>query len=374
MLGYVPMVKVFISYSRKDKDLLGELDGHMATLRRLGLIEQWTDKDIQAGVEWEPEIWHNFRAADVIVLLVSVDFLNSNFAYEKEFKAAEVRHRKGEVRIVPVIVRSCDWRDGSLDRLQVVCAERPVCSFPDRDEPWTLVVTEIRKVVTSLANRPKAGATKVNPKDGQTYVYIPPGTFQMGCSPGDEECSNNEKPVRQVTLTKGFWLGQTPVTVEAYRQFAKTTGKNGRNPVVEVTWPEAKAYCEWAGGRLPTEAEWEYAARGGTPGARYGELDEIAWYEGNSAGSLQEVGGKAPNAYGLYDMLGNVLEWVEDWYGPYPKGPATDPKGPSSGEDRVLRGGSWALDSSVTRVSIRGISEPSLRYENLGFRCALDHL
>ena len=156
-----------------------------------------------------------------------------------------------------------------------------------------------------------AGAKKVNPKDGLTYVWIPAGKFQMGCSPGDAECGDDEKPVHEVTITKGFWLGQTSVTQQAYE---RVTGKNpashkGPNlPVEEVDWEEARAYCTAIGGRLPTEAEYEYAARAGSTVARYGNLDEIAWYKGNSGGASHEVAQKLPNAFGLYDMLGNTWQ------------------------------------------------------------------
>ena len=380
------MLKIFISYSRKDKEFLDELTAHLATLRNRAMIEPWTDHEIQPGIEWEPEIWTNFRSADIVILLISADFLNSEFAYKREFQAAEQRHHRKEVRLIPVIVRSCDWKDGRLDRLQVLCADKAVRSYGDRDEAWTLVVAEIRRVVAQMqsaadaesADAPRKGDCKRNPQDGQTYVYIPAGKFRMGCSEGDDECYGDEKPAREVTITSGFWLGETAVTVEAYRRFARATGKhaspdrgNAKMPA-HVTWDEAKQYCEWTGGRLPTEAEWEYAARGETSGARYGELDEIAWYQGNSANAAHEVGLKAPNVYGLYDMLGNVWEWTADWYAPYPDCAATDPKGPSSGSDRVLRGGAWDGDARGSRVSGRYWFRPSFRDSFIGVRCAWD--
>jgi formylglycine-generating enzyme required for sulfatase activity len=223
-----------------------------------------------------------------------------------------------------------------------------------------------------------------NPKDGQKYVWIPPGTFTMGCSPGDSECNGNEKPARQVTISRGFWLGQTPVTVAAYKRFTKETRaempgappfnpgwKNEQMPIVNVSWNTAQAYCSWAGGRLPTEAEWEYAARGGSTEARYGPLDEIAWYASNSGDRTHEVGQKRANRFGLYDMLGNVWEWVNDWYDEkyYGNSPATNPPGPSSGEYRVLRGGSWGSDPGSVRVSLRNWGNPGSGGIGNGFRC-----
>ena len=219
------------------------------------------------------------------------------------------------------------------------------------------------------------GTKKVNPKDGLTYVWIPPGTFQMGCSPGDTECFDNEKPAHRVTITKGFWLGQTTVPQQAYQRIAGKDPANHKGPnfpVEEVDWDEATAYCKAIGGRLPTEAEWEYAARAGTTGARYGKLDDIAWYDANSGGASHEPAQKLPNAFGLYDMLGNAWQWMADWFGDYPAGPQTDPTGPSSGQYREPRGGSWGSTARLTRASYRGYVEQSHRGGKLGIRCAME--
>jgi sulfatase modifying factor 1 len=280
---------------------------------------------------------------------------------------------------------------------------------------------DYRQTVTVLAGQesrmearledagPAPGTVRENPKDGLKYVWIPSGTFQMGCSPGDSECGEMEKPSHRVTISKGFWMGQTEVTVEAFSRFTNQTGAKmpeppGFNPgwsirampIVKVSWEDAHGYCEWAGGRLPTEAEWEYAARGGSPGARYGPLDDIAWYADNSgqqrldsariwredlknyvktleknSNRTRGVGQKRANGFGLFDMLGNVGEWVSDWYGAdyYQNSPATDPQGPAGGESRVLRYGSWFDIPRYVRVSVRYGLVPVGRTDYLGCRC-----
>jgi formylglycine-generating enzyme required for sulfatase activity len=225
-----------------------------------------------------------------------------------------------------------------------------------------------KQLPSQLRPQPQA-----NPKDGLRYVWIPPGRFTMGCSPGDSECGNDETPPHAVTITKGFWLGQTPVTQAAYQ---RVTGKNPSNfkgsnlPVETVSWDEAQRYCKAIGGRLPTEAEWEYAARAGSAGARYGSLDDIAWYVGNSGDKPHEVGQKQPNAFGLYDMLGNVWQWMADWLGfDYPSAAVTDPSGPASGLLRAARGGSWDLNPRDERASNRAAFPPGIRGRAVGFRC-----
>jgi formylglycine-generating enzyme required for sulfatase activity len=234
---------------------------------------------------------------------------------------------------------------------------------------------------------PTPGAVRVNPKDGLKYVWISPGSFQMGCSLGDNECQDSEKPAHTVTITKGFWLGQTEVTVRAYKGFAEATFRkmpsppsfnlgwgNDSLPIVEVNWDNADNYCRWVGGRLPTEAEWEYAARGGSIGARYGPLDEVAWYKNNSGDQVHPGGEKRANGFELYDMLGNVSEWVNDRYEEkyYQTSPSQDPAGPVSGKIRVIRGLGWDDIPMTVRVSRRQFSDPSGRLSDVGFRCGGD--
>jgi len=236
-----------------------------------------------------------------------------------------------------------------------------------------VLVAAIRKAKPT-PKAPAPGETKVNAKDGLTYVWIPPGTFQMGCSPGDNECGADERPAHTVTITKGFWMGQTEVTQAAYQRVVGSNPsyfKGDRLPVEMVTWDDANGYCRAVGMRLPTEAEWEYAARAGSTAARYGDVAAIGW--SGDRGGLQphDVGQKQPNAWGLYDMLGNVWEWVADWYDAnyYSQSPSQRPSGPSSGQERTLRGGSWLDLARFSRVSNRLRSAPGNRNGIVGFRC-----
>ncbi|MDX9993067.1 MAG: SUMF1/EgtB/PvdO family nonheme iron enzyme [Anaerolineales bacterium] len=221
--------------------------------------------------------------------------------------------------------------------------------------------------------------------DGMRMVYIPAGTFQMGSENG----GGDESPVHTVTLD-AFWMDQHEVTNAMYKlcvdagackppSNSNDYNNNPNYPVAYVDWNKAKAYCEWTGGRLATEAEWEYAARGGLTGKTYPWGDEApvctpgasngANYNSCAKKSAIVVKTFQPNAYGLYDMSGNVWEWVNDWYGDYPSGAVANPTGPESGKYRVLRGGSWVSSDNVLRVSYRGWYSPDLTDFSVGFRC-----
>lgn len=227
-------------------------------------------------------------------------------------------------------------------------------------------------------------------------VFIPAGTFRMGSPTNEVGRSTDEGPQTIVTLSKGFFMAQYPVTQSnfvALMGFNPSSFSNSTNdPVSSVTWIEATNYCairtqrELAAGlipagtayRLPTEAEWEYACRawtstqfyyGDDPG--YTNLTSYAWYSANSSNSTQPVGLKLPNLWGLYDMAGNVWEWCGDWYGYYPGGNTIDPQGPASGTERVLRGGSWFNAANYCRSAQRDSGGPAGSNTNIGFRIVL---
>jgi formylglycine-generating enzyme required for sulfatase activity len=212
----------------------------------------------------------------------------------------------------------------------------------------------------------------------------------MGCVPGDRNCRGNEHLRHEVELSRPYQLTATEITVGQFDAFARSTGgrtprqplwnSEGRYPVVNVTWDEAAAMCAWLGGRLPTEAEWERAARGGDDGRIFWWGDRFDRRFVNAGGSgpgdpwrtTAPVASFPPNGYGLHDMAGNVWEWVADWYARrFPRREVRDPAGPPSGTHRVIRGGSWDSSAARVRMSNRFGLPAGARYNlYVGFRCA----
>ena len=281
-------------------------------------------------------------------------------------------------------------QDRVTQTVQIVAA---AASFTSTPSPLPLPLTPTEDVF-------------ISPLDGMVLRYIPAGTFQMGSQGGDSD----ERPVHTVTLA-AFWMDQTEVTNAMYATFLNVMGNQtesgvtwldaadsdvdihqqggqwvadtGResNPVREVSWYGAAAYCTWAGRELPTEAQWEFAARGGLAGTDYPwghEAPSCTLGAQNGAQSGQclpddtvPVASFAPNGYGLFDMAGNVWERVADWYGAayYSSSPVENPAGPASGSDRTLRGGSWHLENPL-RISNRVRYNPGDTDSNIGFRCA----
>ena len=224
---------------------------------------------------------------------------------------------------------------------------------------------------------------EVYPGVEMEFVHIPAGRFMMGSEDGE----GNERPVHEVEISRGFYLGRYPVTLahwEGVMDSNPSRSEGPNRPVESVSWQDAAEFFEKlnAGARkpqhrMPTEAEWEYACRAGATtmfsfGDDEGALASYAWYTDNSESRTHEVGRKKQNAWGLSDMHGNVWEWCLDWYDEeyYAASPRRDPQGPPKGVSRVLRGGSWDNGPDGLRATGRNRFRPSFRSSSFGFRCA----
>jgi formylglycine-generating enzyme required for sulfatase activity len=226
---------------------------------------------------------------------------------------------------------------------------------------------------------------------GVEFVLIPAGSFIMGCDPKLEKCEEDETPAHKVTIAKAFYMGKFEVTQAQWQsitgdQNARADPKTANNPQAHVSFDDAQAFIAKLAAkekttkyRLPTEAEWEYAARAGSKDAWLcGNdsvcLDRFAWYAANAKGEPRPVGQKAPNGFGLYDIFGNLDEWTADWYdyAYYAISPAADPKGASDGYSRVLRGGGYLYGADGLRSASRNSATPDARHNDFGFRLVLE--
>jgi formylglycine-generating enzyme required for sulfatase activity len=246
----------------------------------------------------------------------------------------------------------------------------------------------VKKVEKAPPPQPKPPRVHPIGKPDIDMVFVNGGKFKMGCRGDDAGCISDERPIHEVKVGD-YYIGKYPVT---QKQWASVMGINPSHfdgdgwenlPVEQVSWDEIQEFIRRLNVmtgkkyRLPTEAEWEYAVRGGTKGKGekfFGHkfLDDVAWYDYNSFGRTQTVGGKKPNELGLHDMTGNVWEWVSDWYDKnyYKDGPLNGPKGPRNGTERVYRGGSFNAGEQHCRVTLRNCAKPGYKAIYLGFRLA----
>ncbi len=414
---------IFISYSSSDKVVADQI---CVALERAGYGCWIAPRNIEPGADYPAAVLDGLRGARAVVVIVSTTAVASPHIL------TEIGHAFGEKKpIIPLrlspgvlppnfdyFLSMSQWLDAhegctseNLARLTEAVSEalagRAVAAPEQRSGldkrilvagtallmalgatiywrwPSRIEVNDVSKTVPSVDDKKSNPSnTKpqpwVNPKDGLTYVWIPPGSFTMGCSPGDTECKPDESPAHPVELPNGFWLGQTEVTHAAYHLVTSSSFRtNEANlPVVGTSWRQAKAYCAAIGGRLPAEAEWEYAARGGAAGAYYGVPSQIAWFASNGGGAPHAVATRQPNAYGLYDMLGNASEWVLDRY--YQKydieaPPIGDVEQPlASNASALTRGGYWESDVQDIRVSRRNEAENTDVVPMAGIRCLVE--
>lgn len=238
------------------------------------------------------------------------------------------------------------------------------------------------------------GKTKTFTANGVSFTMMPVegGEFTMGATSEQTGYASDELPTHRVTLSS-YMIGETEVTQELWQavmgykptsdgsQWSSSYGLGAQFPAYYISWNDVQEFITKLNNitgetfRMPTEAEWEYAARGGNKSKGYlysgsNTIGNVAWYADNSGSKTHAVKTKSPNELGLYDMSGNVWEWCSDWYGSYSSNAQTDPTGPTSGSTRVARGGGWSNRASYCRVAFRNNASPSFRYGHYGFRLA----
>jgi formylglycine-generating enzyme required for sulfatase activity len=369
------MARIFLCHASEDKVQVREV---YHRLRAIDGFEPWLDEeDLLPGQQWAREIPLALKASDFILI-----FLSTNSVVKRGYVQREMKLALDALQEVP---------EGTIFTIPVLL---DACQVPEQFRPYHYAKLFeshgfdrlVRAIQTELVKRapmkdalPSTWANSI----GMEFVLIPAGTFTMGSPDSDTRAFGKEKPAHWVTISQPFYLGKYPVT---QAQWEAVMGNNPseykghpKQPVENVSWDDVQAFLrtltEREGGgdyRLPTEAQWEYACRAGTETARYHpDVDAIAWYLGNS-NQPQPVGQKLPNAWGLYDMLGNVGEWCLDGRRDYTTTAVVDPMGPTSaGADRVTRGGCWLNSAYLMRAAYRNWNDPvNCLGGFFGFRCA----
>ncbi|MCB0171195.1 MAG: SUMF1/EgtB/PvdO family nonheme iron enzyme [Anaerolineae bacterium] len=437
-------INIFFAYARADQALRDELDKHLAFLRRGNLIKGWYDGDISAGEDYQQAIHQNLHTADIILLLISPDFIASDYCYDIEMKKAMARHEAGEAVVIPIILRPCRWKYAPFGQLQALPKDaKPVSRWADSDDAFDNVAGTIDMVVQQLHARrnapppspaPVEQTITIDPPiqptpitapalssphlvqtgDNQAQIVIPrlnfelelvripAGEFLMGSDPNkDSQAYDDEQPQHRLHLPD-YFIGKYPVTNVQFAAFVTATGHkagsewNGskypiggdNHPANYVSWADAVAFCRWLSQesgrtvRLPTEAEWEKAARG-TDGRLYPwgnePPTEAVCNFADRIGQTTPVGNYSPQGdspYGCVDMSGNVWEWCstlwqkkaypfqvqDEWTEAYLKQEGA----------RWVRGGSWhSYGDRLVRCAYRNGFDPYYRDFNYGVRVAV---
>lgn len=412
--------KIFIAYAREDKPLLQKLRTHLNVMKRQQHCEIFYDGEIMPGETWDDRLKDELYTAHIFVLLVTAEFLDSDYVNETELPKILDRRTKGEAEVIAVILKDCLWDLTELQHLQVVLKdERPI----EAVDAYAHAAREVFRAIAGRneklrkeaeAQEQKAEAERLQKAEEEKqrqeaaerqlkekeaakrraldpfYDLIIPikgGTFQMGDEYGDH--GQSRRPLHPVSV-KDFHLCKHPVTQAQWRAVMgtdppKLTFKGCDDcPVESVSWDEVQEFLkklnEKTGTeyRLPTEAEWEYAARGGiasgkTKYAGSNNADEVAWHGVNSDQKTQPVMQKKANELGLYDLSGNVWEWCQDvWHDNYKNAPADGSAWMAGREQnsRVVRGGSWYNGTLNCRVVARSWSDAANVGSYVGFRLA----
>ncbi|MFM9951900.1 MAG: SUMF1/EgtB/PvdO family nonheme iron enzyme [Saprospiraceae bacterium] len=394
--------KIFIAYAREDKPLLQKLRTHLNVMKRQQHCEIFYDGEIMPGEPWDERLKDELHTAHIFVLLVTADFLDSDYVNETELPKILDRRSKGEAEVIAVILKDCLWDLTELQHLQVVLKdERPI----EAVDAYAHAAREVFRVIAGRNEKVRKETEAQQKAEDEKHrrdeeakrraldpfhdlmIPIKGGTFQMGDEHGD--LGEKSRPVHPVSV-KDFHLCKHPVTQAQWHAVMGSAPPElhfkgcDDCPVESVSWDDVQAFInklnEKTGVhyRLPTEAEWEYAARGGNQSKQYkfsgsNIIDEVAWYKNNSGGKTQTVMQKKANKLGLYDIGGNVFEWCQDaWHENYKGAPEDSSAWIIGGNQnlRVVRGGSWNYYTYYCRVALRNGYVADSRSLNIGFRLA----
>lgn len=414
-------LQIFIAYARKDSDLLEELRIHLKPLERTRRATIWYDGEIEPGAVWEEAIKKNLHAADIILLLVSAQAIASDYFYEKEMTDALERHEIGEARVIPLVIKPCRWQSTPLSKLQALPKDgKPISTWIDRDEAWDNAVEALLKIIEDREEQSRLGNKAFRNLMGviETERHSEEKEQQQEAAEAQHQKKEAELwrrgPVRvvhrrsldpfhdlmlpikggtfkiggkhDVTL-KDFHLCKHPITQAQWKAIMggdPSHFKGDDLPVERVNWDDAQNFIKKLNQetgenyRLPSEAEWEFAARGGIQSKGYeyagsNKLDEVGWHWENSGDinlsgtwnldkisknncRTHPVGGKKANELVLYAMSGNVWEWCQDtWHDELDGIPADGSAWTSGGDQtrRVVRGGSWDGSTDDCRTAFR---------------------
>ena len=414
------MARIFLCHASEDKAPVRDVYRRLAAIQG---FEPWLDEeDLLPGQIWEVEIPRALKASEFILVFFSRNSVAKRGYVQREMKLALdvwAEMPSTMTHTIPVRLDECELPEpfGRYHRADLFDARgfdrlvrglyfgleqrgNPILT-PLKPPPVASEQTSIAEdLPPAIQSQPVAPAT--DPEDtpaaaesitalpsffinsvGMEFVLIPEGNFIMGSPDSNAEASDWEKPAHRITISQPFYLGKYPITQAQWEAVMGDNPSyfkgNPNHPVEDVSWHDVQAFMhklnerEGSGDyRLPSEVQWEYACRAGVESSRYHhDVGAIAWYKVNSQGQTHPVGEKWPNAWDLYDMLGNVWEWCHDGLREYTADAAVDAIGPTEADTpRVLRGGSWGQAAQIVRGAYRGYDAAGNRYTDLGFRCS----
>lgn len=365
------MIDVFISYSSKDKVVADAVCHSLEENRVMCWI---APRDVVVGQSYAKQIMQSIKECQIIVLIFSENSNKSEHVENEIDKAFNCGKP-----IIPFLIDKTEMND---ELGYYLGRKHWLVAYPDYRKKTADLVASVLRLIGRDRPQMEDGPECVPIK----MVTIEGGTFEMGATlEQGKDADDSEKPRHKVTLNS-FQISEAPITVAQYREYCEKTGAKmpetpswgwmENHPIVNISWYDAVNFAKWKGCRLPTEAEWEFAARGGNLSKHYkysggNTPDEIGWFANNTGQTgTRPVRAKKPNELGLYDMSGNVYEWCNDWKYEFTPEHQVNPTGPETGIIKASKGGSWHSSTKSLRVSNRDDDPPEFYSHNVGFRIA----